>query len=499
MTVENKGLLKLAKMMPQRINLASLHFPEMTHIPPLITAVICAGLLSLTLQGCDHNSAVTEQRLTNSSDNSNTGKNQQRRLAIRIDGNKFRNERGEIVQLRGVNLMGMEYIAIAGVSPANPLPTVVDSTWGALHQWRVNVIRIPLNEISYLGLKCVWPFTGPVFRKAGNIHDADPGHNYKKRLKEIVDRATAENLYVILDLHATAPDDYSNAANGISTQCAFELNPLPDQDHAPEFWKELASTYKDYPNVMFELFNNPYIDEWPYFKGNKRSAWQALRDGTVVNLYLPLWPSLKKHTWRSAGMQQLLDTVRSTGATNVILQGSISHSSDLELWLTYKAIDPLNQTAAAWHAFPGKEFKWGERCYNFPGPWCDERAYSYASAILAAGYPVIVTEFGDKNSPGTTGAPFVSSLLPHLDALGISYLGWTFSATALLENQLIKDNFGTPTDGYGEYVKKHYLCAALKTTRCNAKENSAGLNPSQETPQSPQSAGKGWDPLLSPI
>lgn len=498
MTVENKGLLKLAKMMPQRINLASLHFPEMTHIPPLITAVICAGLLSLTLQGCDHNSAVTEQRLTNSSDNSNTGKNQQRRLAIRIDGNKFRNERGEIVQLRGVNLMGMEYTAIGGWWPKDPFFTVVETTWPALHDWHINSVRIPLNETSYLGIKCVTAFTGPAYGKAGMIQESDPGHNYRRRLKEVVDRATQEGFYVILDLHMAAPDDHLNKVGTISAQCATDFNPLPDLDHAIQFWTDLANAYKNYPNVMFELFNDAYIDKWKYFKGSKADAWRALRDGTTVNSYLPLWPTHDRHIWQSAGMQQLVNTVRSTGATNIVLQGGIARSSDLELWLRYKAIDPINQLGAAWHAFPSKEFKWGDKCYNYPGSWCDDRAFSYASAIIAANYPVIVTEFGDKNAAGTVGAPFASRLLPRLDVMGISYLGWTFTVSTMSENQLIKDNLGTPTDGYGEYVKAHYSCRT-ESKSCSGVDSVSAPGNEASMQQFPQTGVDGWTPSATPI
>ena len=102
---------------------------------------------------------------------------------------------------------------------------------------------------------------------------------------------------------------------------------------------------------------------------------------------------------------------------------------------------------------------------SHPG-WCDDRSYTNADAILAANYPVIVTEFGDQNSAGTSGAPFASTLLPKLDARGISYLGWTFTVAQDTNNVLIKDNNGTPTDGYGVYVKAHYLCRAAGTTSC---------------------------------
>lgn len=459
-----------------------------------LTARVAAGLplLAVVLTGCGKSTTGHGSSAENRKDKTPP--------SIHVDGNRLRNGHSEIVQLHGVSIMGMEYTALGGWSPKDPYPTLVDSTWPALQAWNINVIRIPLNSVSYLGLKCVSTYTGPVFGKPGEIQDSDPSHNYKERLKEVVDRATAEGLYVILDLHETAPDDAKNTVNGISAQCPTDINPLPDADHSIDFWRAVALAYKSYPNVMFELFNDPYIDQWPYFKGDKIAAWKALRDGTEVNMYRPLWPTPEKHLWRSAGMQQLVDTVRSTGATNVILQGGISKSADLELWSTYRANDPIKQTAAAWHAFPPSDAQWGDRCYSHPGPWCDDRAYEYARNILAADYPVVVTEFGDKNAPGTVGAPFAAALLPKLDSLSISYLGWSFTNAAQLDYQLIKDNSGTPSDGYGQYVKAHYNCIARDILSCNnnAQQKTARSDsPLQSTPS--RSDTRGRTLFVSPI
>src|SRR6185369_17733048 len=97
-----------------------------------------------------------------------------------------------------------------------------------------------------------------------------------------------------------------------------------------------------------------------------------------------LWPTIKNHLWQSAGMQHLVTAVRGTGATNIILEGGLGRSANLDSWLTYKVIDPLNQLAAVWHAFPSTGSSWGDKCYSYPGAWCDDRAYNYAAAILAA-------------------------------------------------------------------------------------------------------------------
>lgn len=395
--------------------------------------------------------------------------------------------------------MGMEYAAIHGLSPENPYSTIVESTWSAIKQWDINVIRIPLNSVSYLGLKCVTPFTGPTYNKPGKIQEADPGHNYRQRLREVVDRATSENLYVILDLHFSGPDDKKNAVEGITTQCPIDMNPLPDLDHSIDFWKELAVEYKSYPNVMFELFNNPYIDNWPYFNGDKHEAWRALRDGAEVNLYRPMWPTPEKHIWKSVGLQQLVNTIRNTGAKNVILQGAISYSADLELWLQYRSIDPLNQTAAVWHAFPPTDVDESDKCYNYPGTWCDGRAYIYAKAIIDANFPVIVTEFGERKSDDSFDAPFVAALMPQLDSMSISYLAWTFTEARQINFQLIRDNIGTPTNGYGTYIKSHYNCLAANKPKCLELESKSSQANDDVVENTPKADTQGWSTLSPPL
>ncbi len=378
-------------------------------------------------------------------------------LSIRAEGKNLIDAQGRPLHLRGVNLMGFEYTAISGWSPADPYPQVVESTWRALKDWKVNAVRIPVNEISYLGGKCVSAWVSPL-----KTQDADPGGNYKQKLKEIVDRATKEGLYVIIDLHLTAPKDSRNAVGDVTTQCAVKQNPAPDVDHSIPFWRQIAQSYKGYPNVMFELFNEPYLTQWDNFNVSENEAWAALRDGATIDSYIPVWS--KGHPWKSAGMQPLLDTIRSTGATNVVLVAGMNWAGNLEKFLKYRPTDPLKQLAAVWHAYPTFNSEWGSAKYKQPN--YGEDAFNWARDIQATGIPVVVTEYGDRNTKGTVGAPFASALLPRLDAMGISYFAWTFTVSEEPDHMLIKDNHGTPTDGYGVYVKQHYTCVASGQAKC---------------------------------
>jgi len=354
---------------------------------------------------------------------------------------------GKPVQLRGVNLSGLEFVAVQGWSPGNPWGGQTgDATpnWNAIKTWKVNSVRIPLNEASWLGYSCT--------DADGKTRDPDPGDNYQATAKSAVREATAAGLYVILDLHWSAPGKF----------CPLAQNPMADADHSIEFWKSVATTFKDYPNVLFELFNEPFF----FWMVSGAEPWKVLRDGGTFTQYVTgsATRHTAQHTWQSAGMQQMLDAVRATGATNVVLVGAPSWSQDLSKWITYKPDDPLNQLAAAWHAYP-ESGKVGSAEASVPK--LGTQAYSWAQSVLDAGIAVVITETGDHNAPGTTDAPFVSKLLPWAEKSGASYLGWTWNLWNHHDNVLIKDKAGTPTDGYGVYFRQHLLCLDHPTPPCH--------------------------------
>ena len=132
--------------------------------------------------------------------------------------------------------------------------------------------------------------------------------------------------------------------------------------------------------------------------------------------------------------------------------------------------DPAGQLGAVWHPYPASQYPTQVSCeadgiVTVGLPACSALEMSAVQAILAAGYPVIATEFGD--AIGGSSAPWASVLLPFADTNGISYLGWTWDTwQGMSGDVLITDAAGTPTQGYGTYVKQHYLCRAAGTASC---------------------------------
>ena len=101
-------------------------------------------------------------------------------------------------------------------------------------EWKINAVRIPLNEHCWLGINGVSPQQG--------------GENYKRAVGDYVQRLLNHGLYVILDLHWTL--NGGGLAKG--------QQPMPNKEHSIAFWQSCASYFKDKHNVIFDLFNEPY-------------------------------------------------------------------------------------------------------------------------------------------------------------------------------------------------------------------------------------------------
>ena len=364
--------------------------------------------------------------------------------AVKVSGNHLIDAAGNTLQLRGVNVSALEFVAAQGWNPADPWGGQ-SPDWRAIRSWKANTVRIPLNEASWLGYQCTDP--------AGKTRNPDPGGNYKAVVAKAVSGATAAGFYVILDLHWSAPGKF----------CPLAQNPMADADHSIAFWSSLAAQFKSSPNVLFELFNEPFVG---YSGPVSQADWQIIMQGGKQSYYITGDnPYQANYTWEVAGMQQMLNAVRATGATNVVLIGTPSWAQDLSRWLANAPTDPLKQIGVVWHAYPQLS---GQKSDNTNKsvdgqarvPKLGAVAYTWASAILDAGYPILITETGDHNAPGTTGAPYLASLLPWADVHDVSYLGWTWDVWQNPDDVLIKGAGGEPTDGYGVYFKQYLTCRA---------------------------------------
>lgn len=361
-------------------------------------------------------------------------------MAIRIQNKHFVDASGNTIQLRGVNVSGLESIAMQGALGIFNLPVTINP-WGdtahsnywepqydALVSWKINAIRLPMNEQSWLGYTCQ-NLDSPNNTAATTQTQVNL---YRQTVQQTVAKANAAGLYVILDLHWSAP----------GTICPTRQMPMADTDHSLDFWTSVANTYKNNPAVIFELFNEP----WPA-TGSCGDDWNQWQNGATTSAVCHGFPNLG--TWTSAGMQQLLDTVRATGATNVVLAGGQELSNDLTQWVAHMPRDPQAQLGAAWHIYP-------------PNPYNNAASSTLTNMVagVLAQVPIAITEIGDANGDGVT-ASFAPPLIRYADQQGISTFGWTWNPWGDSgENVLIKTDGHTPTGGWGQYLHDHYICRA---------------------------------------
>ena len=340
---------------------------------------------------------------------------------LRVVGNHIENSDGLAVQLRGVNRSGSEYQCIkAGAIFEGP---ITSGSVRAMAAWRINAVRIPLNEACWLGIN--------------GVDASVAGDNYKQAILGYVALLHQAHMVPILDLHWVGP----------GTSAADRLQPMPDADHAPAFWTDVATTFAADDGVVFELFNEPFPDR------NRDSAagWLCWRDGCLANQSVPTGQAML--TYQAAGMQALVDAVRATGSKHLLLAGGLQYSNALSQWLSHMPSDPAGNIAAAWHV------------YNFNA--CNNAGcWDGAPATLAMSLPVVVTELGENDCGGA----FIDSLLKWSDTHAIGYLAWTWNtwgacvaptppATqggrpwALISDYLT----GAPISGYAQAYRGHLL------------------------------------------
>jgi len=312
---------------------------------------------------------------------------------LQVIGNQLGDGEGRPIRLLGVNRSGAEYACMTEGLGVFDGPTGKRAI-AAMRTWRINAVRIPLNEDCWLGIN-----GAPARYRAAR---------YRKAVKDYVIRLHQAGLYVVLDLHWSAP----------GAKPATGQQPMADLDHAPDFWSSVARTFKRDPTVVFDLYNEPHD-----------VSWQCWRDGCLT-----------PEGWRTAGMQTLVDAVRSAGASQPIIAAGLNSGSDLSGWLEYRPEDPADQLAAGLHM------------YDFSAP-CDEPV-CWATEVgpVAREVPVVTTELGQDACPGA----FIDRFTSWADGAGVSYLGWTWNPTGCDAPALIKSWDGLPT-ATGARFRAHLL------------------------------------------
>ncbi len=238
---------------------------------------------------------------------------------VAVSANHLVGAGGATIRLLGVDRSGAEYTCLGG-------SRIFDGPVGstavkAMAAWHINAVRVALNEDCWLGIN--------------GVSKRVSGTAYQQAIKRYVQTLQSFGLIAILDLHWAAPGSHIPASQW----------PMADADHAPTFWASLARAFATNHGVVFDLFNEPYITSWSCWLSGCQTGHQE--GGRTV-------------TYQSAGMQSLVNAVRSAGATQPLMLGGLEYSSDESQWLSFEPTDPDHQLVVSFHT------------YNFSG--CHDQA-----------------------------------------------------------------------------------------------------------------------------
>lgn len=310
--------------------------------------------------------------------------------ALKVDGNRLVTEGEQNVLLQGLCIPSLEWSA-KGEQIKKSVPVAID-------EWKANAIRLPVRDDFWFG--------------RGAYQGKDGGAAYRKIVDAAVEATASRGAYLILDLHRFG---------------------TPKREHV-EFWQDAAVRYRNHPAVLFELFNEPH-----------GTSWEVWRNGG------PLTDEAGAPTGEvGVGMQALLDSVRATGAQNVVVAGGLDWSYDLSGVVNGFALEERDG---------GRGIVYSAHIYPWKRDW--------QGKVLAAAekHPIFVGEVGtppDWKSvdfiPQAARAEDLSTGAWPRDVLGMMQaegLHWTaFSFHPKATPVVISDWEYSPTAYWGKFVKE---------------------------------------------
>lgn len=308
---------------------------------------------------------------------------------IKTVGNKVLTLAGEPVLLRGLNIPSLEWNP-EGQSLFRLLDT-------ALLEWKANIIRLPVKGDFWFGRHDL-----PARRGADE--------SYRWIVDQVIAKAAANGAYVLLDYHHYR---------------------APDADTL-QFWNDAATRYKNHPAVLFGLLNEPFSISWDVWLRGGPVEYHDKKKGETIR-------------FESVGMQAVVDTVRATGARNVVVVGGLDWAYDLTGVADGYEIDPRD----------GHGLIYDAHVYNWKRDWTGN------VLCVADKHPILVGEWGadTRTIPGTgttadtLESPYtwVPAFLGFMQKHGLHWTAWSFHPRA--GPHVIDSYHMTPTPYFGAFVR----------------------------------------------
>ena len=202
---------------------------------------------------------------------------------LHVDGNKIKNEHDEIVQFKGMSFFWHQW----DESYAYMNEEVM--AW-LKNDWKIQLVRAPIgvrvDDCTVLGTK---PFSDPNV-DCGAPDSASNGKEWGyQTARSAIRAAISQGLYIVIDWHT------------------HDIH----LEEAKEFFSTMAQEFGEYPNVAYEIFNEP-----------TGSSWTDLDE---------TWPDIKAYAL------EIIATIRQHDPDNIIIVGTPFYSQ----FVDQAADDPI--------------------------------------------------------------------------------------------------------------------------------------------------------------
>jgi endoglucanase len=250
---------------------------------------------------------------------------------LKVQGNKIVNQYGEPIVLRGMSLFWSQWMG--QYYNSNCIKWLKD-------EWKCNVVR------AAMGIEMGGYLQNPIVEK--------------NKIKNVINACIEEGIYVIVDWH-----DH-NAHN--------------HQTEAIEFFKEIANEYKDIPNLIYEIYNEPEQISWP----------------NIVKPY----------------SDSVVSEIRKIDSDNIILVGSPTWSQDVDI----AANNPVQFDNIAYSL-------------HFYAATHKQYLRDKAKNALAKGVALFVSEFGtcEANGSGVLDYTEMSKWFDFMEKNKLSWCNWSIA------------------------------------------------------------------------
>lgn len=317
-------------------------------------------------------------------------------LLLHTEGKYIKTSEGKTIRLTGVNVPSLEW-SDAGEN-------VLTSIKAAVNDWGANIIRLPVCQDRWFGMTDA---------------QSDSGSSYRNIVDMAIKQANSLGVYIIIDLHWS---DGGQWGQNVSQHYMPDVNSIA-------FWKDAAKRYANNTGVLFDMYNEPHDVSWNVWKNG--GTVNEVINGAAVS-------------YKAPGLQTILDSIRATGAKNIVIAGGLDWGYDLSGVIAgYSLSDPNgNGIIYSSHIYPWK----GTSSVNW-----DPHAGNISKT-----YPVLIGEVGcqpdaAQEDPNT----WAPKILQYIEALELNWTGWAFHPSA--SPCMISDWNYTPTSYWGAYAKAMLL------------------------------------------